>query len=252
MPDPIPDPSPRLQMLTLTCPSCGARCSFPPGADHFTCEYCGNQHIFNLPSRIDKSVTPRKEADLPRPWTPRPESVRFEKRSDSITLVRRWFSFKIIPLVFFCVVWDGFLCFWYGTALFSGGGNIIMLLFPMLHLAVGVGLTYYVIATFLNHTTIRVDRQMFSVLHDPVPWTGEIKVPVADLTQLYCTQKVSSGKNSTTITYDLNAVLKDGTKKTLLTGLDAPEVASFIEQQIELWLDITDKRVAGEVSLGML
>jgi len=249
MAEPIPDPSPRLQMLTLVCPSCGARSSFPPGADRITCQYCGNEHIFNLPSRADRD--PRQsEPNLPRPWTPRPESIKFEKRSDHIRLVRRWFSLKVLPLAFFCVFWDGFLCFWYSMAVFTPKGvNVMMILFPILHVLAGAFLTYTLIATLLNRTTIRVDRQWFIVQHDPVPWPGEVKVPVSELTQLYCTEQVSHGKRSTSVTYDLNAVLKDGAKKKLLSGLEAPEVASFVEQQVESWLNITDRRVAGEASL---
>lgn len=253
MTEPIPDPSPKIQMLTLQCPSCGARSIFPPGGERFVCQYCGNEHIFNLPSRADQAASAPGKETLSRPWIPRPENVKFEKRSDSLRLVRRWFTAGVIPLAFFCLFWDGFLCVWYSAAFMSPAGpQIVMILFPTLHLAVGVGLSYFVLASFLNRTTIKVDRQWFIVQHDPVPWPGEVKVPVKELTQLYCQEKVKQGKRSTSTTYDLSAVLQDGRKKTLLTGLDSPEVAAFIEQQVESWLNIEDRRVVGEMSPGMM
>ncbi len=240
-------------MLTLQCPSCGARSIFPPGGERFVCQYCGNEHIFNLPSRADRAASAPGKAALPRPWVPRPENVKFEKRSDSIRLVRRWFTPMVLSLAFFCLFWDGFLCFWYIAALSSPKGpQIVMLLFPMLHLAVGVGLTYYVIAALLNRTTIKVDRQWFIVQHDPVPWPGEVKVPVRELEQLYCQEQTTQRKRSSSASYTLSAVLKDGRKKTLLTGLDGPEVAAFIEQQVEGWLNIEDQRVVGEMPVGMM
>lgn len=240
-------------MLTLQCPSCGARSIFPPGGERFTCQYCGNEHIFNLPSRADRAAAAPGKEVLPRPWIPRPDHIKFEKRPDSIRLLRRWYSLKALPMAFFCIFWDGFLCFWYSIALTSPKGpQITMLVFPLLHLAVGVGITYSVIATFLNRTTIKVDRQWFIVQHDPVPWPGEVKVPVRELDQIYCQEEVTHTKRSSSTSYTLSAVLKDGRKKTLLTGLDSPEVAAFIEQQVEGWLNIEDRRVVGEMSMGLM
>lgn len=252
------------RLITLQCPSCGARAAFYAGDPGFKCQYCGNEHLFNLPTgpapveggRRDAGAGRRDDADsagqksLPRPQLSRPSAVTLQQQAGRLTLKRRWLTWKVVPMAFFCVFWDGFLCFWYSIALASPNGPaVMMLLFPLLHVAAGVVLTYTLFANLFNHTTIQVDRERFAVQHDPVPWPGEIKIPVQDLKQLYCKKKVSHGRNSTSVTYTLSAVLRDGTEKKLLTGLESPDVAGFIEQSIEKWLNIPDQRVTGEMDL---
>lgn len=228
-------------MITLQCPSCGGRTRFAADAERFVCDYCGNEHLFNLPIRGVAPPSPLEPSR--RPLMPQPGGVTVEMLDDGLELTWRWFSWKYIPLALFCVVWDGFLCFWYSIAL-STDAPWIMIVFPIFHLAVGVGLTYSVLAGFLNHSTLRVDRKIFSIQHDPVPWLGEVKVPLGDLDQLYCKEKRGS-KGS--VSYQLAAVLKNGRKLDLLSNLESPEVGFFIEQQIENWLDIPDRSVRGEI-----
>lgn len=97
-----------------------------------------------------------------------------------------------------------------------------MIVFPIAHLAVGVGLTYYTLAGFLNHSQVIVDRDIFSIRHGPLPWMGNLRVPVSHVKQLYC--KESPGKKDGSITYQMSVVLKDGRKKDLLSNLDSPEI----------------------------
>ncbi len=242
-------PTDQPSFLTLQCPSCGGKSAFPPGSDRFVCQYCGNEHIFQLPTRQSASSDRQagEKAIQPRPrLTPRPRQVQIEKKNDSVKLSWRWFSPKYIPLAFFCVAWDAFLCFWYSMALGMPNAPWIMIVFPVAHLAVGVGLTYSTLAGFLNTTSLKIDRQYFIVQHDPMPWTGEIKTPVDQLEQFYCKEKRASSKNGVHFTYQLNAVLKDGRDISLVSDLDAPDIALFLEQQIESWLNIPDTDVAGE------
>jgi len=227
--------------ITLVCPSCGGKTQFSASTSRFVCEYCGNEHIFQLPRRGDSERTQERR----RPVVPRPAAVTIQKDGGDIKLVWRWYSPKYIFLAFFCMAWDGFLIFWYSMAL-TTDAPWIMCVFPIAHLAVGVGLTYSTLAGFLNRSTLRLNRKMLIVQHDPLPWTGEAKVPVADLEQLYCKSVRSSDKNNT-ISYQLCAVLKDGREIKLLSGLEAPEVGIFMEQQIERLLKIPDEPVGGEI-----
>ncbi len=41
--------------ITLTCPSCGGKLHFTHDIDHFTCEYCGSEHIVKNSARILKA-----------------------------------------------------------------------------------------------------------------------------------------------------------------------------------------------------
>jgi len=244
-------PTNQPSFLTLQCPSCGGKNAFPPGSDRFVCQYCGNEHFFQLPTHQPASADRQSGADALKPrrrLTPRPNQVKIEKLDDGLKLSWRWFSLKYIPLAFFCVAWDAFLCFWYSMALGMSNTPWIMIVFPVAHLAVGVGLTYSTLAGFLNTTTIKIDRRVLTVQHDPMPWMGEIKTPIAQLEQFYCKEKRSSSKNGEHFSYQLNAMLKDGRDLSLVSNLESPDIALFLEQQMESWLNIPDTDVAGEMN----
>jgi hypothetical protein len=247
-----------IDIITLECPSCGGRTEFSANAEILICEYCGNKHTFLLPNPTTGN-TPAAvlgKYDLPTPTSsdlrqginqlhPRPNEVTLQKQGDRLEISWRWFSWKFIPLVLFCVAWDGFLCFWYSIA-FSTGAPWIMVVFPIAHLAVGVGLTYYTLAGFLNRSQLVVNRDTFSVNHRPLPWLGNLRVPVTQVEQLYCKEK--PGRNDSSTTYQMSVVLKDGRKKDLLSNLDSPEIGFYIEHQIEDWLNIPDQPVRGEMA----
>jgi hypothetical protein len=94
---------------------------------------------------------------------------------------------------------------------------------------------------------MEVNDKTFKVHHKPLPWLGEVNVPIRDLMQLYCKEKRGSGENSNT-TYILSAVLKNGRKIDVLSNLESPDVALFVERQVESWLRISDRPVLGEYS----
>jgi hypothetical protein len=123
-----------------------------------------------------------------------------------------------------------------------------MVVFPIAHLAVGVGLTYTTLAGFLNTTTLELDRGSLKIQHRPLPWLGEVNLPVRELAQLYCKEKRGSGEDSST-SYHLSAVLKNGRKLDLLSNLDSPEIAAYVERKVETWLRIPDRPVRGELSV---
>jgi DNA-directed RNA polymerase subunit RPC12/RpoP len=227
--------------IALTCPACGGKTRILPGTERYICDYCGNEHLLKQRVSSEPSNQP-----LSRGIIATPKSVVVDRDGQTLRLVRRWFSWKYVPLAFFCIAWDSFLCFWYSMA-FNGNAPWIMIVFPIAHLAVGVGLTYSTLAGFLNRSVLEVTPKLLSVWHEPVLWTGNKDFDITSIKQIYCTEKVSRGDHSTTYTYELNLVTKDGKKEKLLTGLDEAEIGLFIEQQIESWLMISDTPVAGEL-----
>jgi hypothetical protein len=44
----------------------------------------------------------------------------------------------------------------------------------------------------------------------------------------------------------VSALLRDGRERKIMSGLDSPEEALFVESEIEKYLGITDRPVAGE------
>ena len=122
-----------------------------------------------------------------------------------------------------------------------------MKLFPIGHVAVGVGLTYYVIAGFVNKTDIRINPLKVSVLSYPMKWFGNKEVRVDDVKQLYTTEKITSNKNGTSVSYTVNIMTSMGKQLKLVSGLQSKDQGIFIEKKIEEVLGLADEPVSGEV-----
>ena len=226
---------------------------FASDTGFLVCQYCGNQHALKL-SQGEAESPPENPSQAywrSKGLAPKPKSVRVEKNAGGIKLYWRWFSPKYLGLAFFCIIWDGFLCFWYGMALNISGPGLIMLVFPLIHVAVGVGLTYYTLAGFLNTSSVIIDQKQLKVQHDPLPWGGEVKIPIKNIHQFYCKQERHSGKNSVTYSYILSVILKDRSAVDLLKSVDTPEIATFMEHQLETFLRIEDQAVRGEFNDGI-
>jgi len=150
-------------------------------------------------------------------------------------------------LLFFCIFWNGFLVFWYSMA-FGQDSPLIMKLFPVLHVAVGVLLTYSTLCGFINRTVIEVTDEELTIRHGPLPWPGNQTLTVPDIRQIYCDETISRGRNSTSTSYNVNALLVEERTIKLLSSLPEKQMALFVEQQLEEWLKIKPQHVKGSIS----
>ena len=121
-------------------------------------------------------------------------------------------------------------------------------LFATGHAAIGLGLTYGTIAGFVNRTLIRISPSQLTVGHGPLPWWGNKQLDATGIAQVYCKERVSRGRNGTSITYAVHAALRDGADAKLVDALDSPEQALYLEQEIERFLGIKDVPVRGELA----
>jgi len=240
--------------IVLVCPSCGAKTSLRQDTPAATCDYCGNQLILRPgyapagyapapPPGYAPSPSPRQAE---RPPAPLPERLKVKELPDGFLISRRWFTPAIIFMTFFAVVWDGFLLFWYG-AVISGGAPGFFALFPLLHVAVGLGLTYYVVCGYVNTTYIELSKGLLIIEHYPLPWPGSRRIPVSNLDQLYTKEVTKRSKNGASTTYTVCVVDTNGRKLDLVTGLPDAESGLYIEQQVESHLRLPDRPVAGEL-----
>jgi hypothetical protein len=124
---------------------------------------------------------------------------------------------------------------------------MMALLFPLLHVAVGVGLTYFVIASFLNTTDIIISPMQIQVRIQPMKWPGEGIYEIAYIQQLYTYEKVRRTKNGTSITYEVRFIGRHNEEKTLIKGLESKEQGLYIEKEIEKIIGVQDQPVAGAV-----
>jgi len=168
-----------------------------------------------------------------------PEGFELIETAQGTLIRRKWFSWAVIPLLLFAAMWDSFLIFWYGAALMSDGkAPWIMILFPLGHVAVGVGLTYFVICSFFNQTDILITSDEVSVITHPLPWPGSKKVAARDIHDLKVRHRVANRNRSQ---YALMYV--DGTnhERKFLGSISHHEQALFIEDKIRETLNLAQR-----------
>jgi hypothetical protein len=178
---------------------------------------------------------------------PLPERVTIARDAGILTITYRWLSWKYVFFAFFCIFWDGFLLSWYGTALKKGWDPANPAVwFPLLHVAIGIGLTYSTIAGFLNTTRVVVQSGEIAIRHGPLPWLGNRRLGAQGIRQLYREERLPQS-NKSSASYHLNAITGDNRKITLIRSVPSADVALYLEQEIEKALGIDDRRVAGEM-----
>ncbi|MEZ6046727.1 MAG: hypothetical protein R3C11_14350 [Planctomycetaceae bacterium] len=234
----------------------------------FSCTKCGadlQENDFNLElgvarcsfcrawTRIGDPIPGKIESEATRikREVARPDKYEVDEYQGVLRISWKWFSWVVAFLIPFCLIWNGFLVVWYSIALTMDEGGmmrIVFLLFPTIHLAVGAGLTYFTIATLFNRTTILVGDYRMKIEHGPIPWKGVDISNTDDIDQIYCQEKVHRSKNGTNYTYQVMARMKSEKELNLLSNLSSIQEALFLEQRIEEFLGIEDRRVAGEVS----
>ena len=240
--------------MKLQCEACG---STIPAEDVnlemalAKCRECDNVFSF-LPALGDAAAVNAPAAErLPAPM---PKRFRVEELGKDLTITFRWFTPVLFFLVFFCIIWDGFLVVWYSMAfgeIFGGKRDPmmwIMVVFPVIHLLVGVFLTYYTISAFVNKTVIRAAGGELSVSHGPFPWGGNHRVPINDVRQVYCTETSHHGKHGHRYSYTVNVLRRDDTKLKLLSSIQELDEALFIEQKLRQHLGLSDERVPGSLA----
>jgi hypothetical protein len=225
----------------LQCPSCAS--PIPAEAlestDEFiTCAYCGS--LTTLPGR--RRGVPFQE----RPPLALPPGMAIQATPHGLVLTRRWFTWIVLFLIPFCLVWNGFLITWYSVAL-STQAPAMALGFPLIHVGVGVFLTYYTLATLINRTRLSVERGELVIRHGPLPWFGYRRVPGILIDQLYCKAHVTQGKNGPHTQYQLWMIHTQGKHEKLHASSLSIEQALYIEQQIEKALGIRDCATPGEL-----
>lgn len=218
----------------MQCPSCGA--ASPAGA--LVCEHCGRG-------------LPREPGTGPRPAEPRSDKYQIEETGFETRIWWRWWSPLYIGVAIFAIAWNAFLFGWYAMAAGMpsefGVMRYVMLIFPLAHVAVGAGMAYTALCGFLNRTVIAVGDGLLTVRHTPLPFAGQVSIPVSDVEQLYVVQTLHQGENTISQRYNLRALLTGNQSQDVLKGLDNPSDALFLEQTLERVLRITDRPVAGEL-----
>ncbi|HVW02406.1 MAG TPA: hypothetical protein VHB77_18775 [Planctomycetaceae bacterium] len=239
--------------MDLVCGACGA----PFKSEDLdlrrgvaTCRYCHAVTQLQTAQVQTPAAPAAVQPSIPQ-FVPQPDSVHVDEWQNELVLTRRWFTPVLFFLAFFCVAWDSFLIFWYWMGLTNMGDmgpmRLIFLIFPICHVAVGVGLTYTTVAGFFNRTIIRVNRNELTIWHGPIPWAGNRTLSVESIRQLYTRVGVpSANQQNVQANFQVYVLLANGRSEKLLWLPDVQQ-AEFIRQKIENFIGLEHQPVAGEV-----
>jgi hypothetical protein len=174
-----------------------------------------------------------------------PKSISMAESDSELRITRKWYTPMAFFMIAIALAWNAVMVVWLISAIKSGTWGMFAM--GSIHGCVGLFLIYFTVALFVNKTEIKVDSRSLSVKHGPLPWRGDATLPADMVHQIWCKMKVERGKNSShnTMSYELHANSKHGKSKKLLSHLQKPEEALFLEQQLEAYMRIEDRPVAG-------
>ncbi len=181
------------------------------------------------------------------PSVPIPERFEVLLHDGELRVRWRWFRAKEhLGLLLFCFVWDGALIAMFATKFLDGMLSWSQL-FMIGHFAVGVGLTYYLLAGLFNRTTVSAVPGRLTIKHEPIPWRGNRELTRAEIRQLYVGEHTTENDGVTTTRYELCAVLDGDRQVELVRGLDELAQARYLEDAFELHFKIKDRWIPDEV-----
>jgi hypothetical protein len=170
-----------------------------------------------------------------------PEKLNYQRGDGYIQYSYKWWRPSHFALAFFVILWDGFLVFWHTTA--WSQGEVLMMVFAILHTLVGIGLTYFLIAQIFNRTDVVIDQEYLDIHNYPIPWTGNRSIPVEDIGQLFVKDSKNIQNGKVNYTHSLYALLPGGKKQQLISREGDKEIINFLEKEIEIVLNIEDKKI---------
>jgi hypothetical protein len=206
------------------------------------CNQCN--HIFNIHSQIKQLHKDRGEIDLPK-------NITIQESPHGLQITRSWSNIlTAVSLTIFCVFWDGFMIVWFSIALLSK--NYMMAAFGSIHGVVGLLMTYYCIALFINQTHILINVKYLTISHKPLPFPGAKSLYIRDFKQFYTKERAIRSRSSSRshsyyrYIYDLMGISHQDKHIKILSGLSDKIQALYIEQQIEKYLKMEDVYIEGE------
>lgn len=179
------------------------------------------------------------------PLVPMPQGIEVLSEGGTTILRKRWWSWGVLFLLFFAVFWNGFMVAWFGIAIKKGLWP--MALFGSIHAAVGLGMAYFVVASFVNVTDVVIAPGELRVRSHPLPWMGNRSLSTADIAQLYTTSVTHRTRHGSRTSYQVHVIDRAGRESKLLTGLSSQEQGLFVEKTVEETLGLKDQAVRGEI-----
>ncbi len=241
--------------MVFKCKACAAvldKADLDMATGIATCQHC--RAVMSFAKELQKpepSYTPPQVEPARKNKGPvgRPEKLSIEDSPTRLRISWRWFKPHHFFLLFFAIAWNAFLVGWYVMGSQMPGPaamKLIFFVFPIVHVAVGVGIGYSAITGFLNRTTVEVRSHQLRIYHSPLPWKGGRDLRRDQVQQLFVRDKVRATKQGSFQVYELKARLTDGRNITLIPAETEIDKLLYLEQQIEKRLGISDEAMPGE------
>ncbi len=230
----------------LECPNCSAEIfSDDINIDKAIAKCTNCNAVFPFEEEVKKKKWGRRRAEIFQP-----EGIEMFRLRNELNIDFKWQNVKSTHwfMVLFTIMWNAMLIPAAVSAILSG--QLMALLFMSIHLAVGAGLAFNLLSNFINRTYLTVDAYNLSIEHRPIrnPFKPNEEIPVREIDQLYVKRYVSSTTNGVpSHGHAIMVILKNGRQLKLMDGMKNPDKALYIEQEIEYFLKIEDRRIPGEV-----
>ena len=255
--------------MRIRCKYCGTEIEANVLRGTAKCPMCNGVTRINENNDGDSQGSVRKQT---RFVTAQP-GVQIAAEGSDLIVRHRWSTAadRVIVIVGMCIVIA--MLYWQASSVAS-----------LAFVAVtALPLVYMTVALILNTTLIRINEDILSIRHGPVPWPRNRELPIRDIEQLYCveirrktvssrlrrvccvsvievtmhatlTQFCTTAYDSTTtvrisIRYQLRLRLRDGTSVKLTSKFISHDQALYIEQQVEKHLRIEDTFVDEEMKV---
>lgn len=129
---------------------------------------------------------------------PIPDGITVQQEMDYLLIEKKWSRTTAIFLILFSIIWNGMI--WGIFIPSSYGADFTFNLFLIPFVLIGIFVAYMGFGNLLNTTIIRVDNEALDIKHVPLPFPSK-RIAVSDIQQLYTRQRISRGKNGTTVSY---------------------------------------------------
>ncbi len=224
------------------------------------CPNC-NKQILSKNIHLDKNLAKCKDCDVLIELQEENNSVLHQRKEEIFVIPRgievlkmmtelnidiKWRHSTNFFMMFFVIFWNMIILPFAIYAILAG--EIIFLLGLSIHLLVGIGLIFWALAALFNTTYIVVDEKLISVQHRPFKlFYKEYNLDVNEIDQLYVKRYVNGRTNGNpNYAFALMINMKNKEEFQLLKGINKAPQAIFIEQQIEKFIGVKDKPMAGE------
>jgi hypothetical protein len=209
------------------------------------CRNCNS--VFDFSRQVGRSNPTAAKVRRDKGEIPLPAGLRVDDDGRTLTIVKPWSRTLGCFFLVFAALWNGIT--WTGLVLgFSSQEPWTTRLFMVPFILVGLATAYSALVGLLNRTVIRVDQERLTVTMAPIPSFGNRRFDVGALDQLWVTEYVAYQQNNVPqYRFSVEALLKDGTKKRLMGGLEVADQALYLEGLLEKRLGIVDRPMEGEI-----